>query len=101
MIETSEKIEADWVDPDDAPELTAEWFEKATLMIGEREVTLEEFRAAVDKQFPAEARPTAISQLPVTIKLDAGILQAFKATGEGWESRMNDVLRDWTKAHLL
>lgn len=101
MIEKSEKIDADWVDPDDAPELTAEWFEKATMMIGEREVSLEEFRAAADKQFPADARPTAIPQLPVTIKLDADILQAFKATGEGWERRMNDVLREWTKVHLL
>jgi hypothetical protein len=54
----SDKIDSDWVDPDAAPELTAEWFEKATPMIGGREVSLEEFRAAADKAFPAEARPT-------------------------------------------
>jgi uncharacterized protein (DUF4415 family) len=33
--------------------------------------------------------------------IDADILAAFRATGDGWEGRMNDVLRDWTKAHLL
>lgn len=101
MIEKSEKIDSDWVDPDDAPELTAEWFEKATLMIGEREVTLDEFRTAVDKHFPAEARPTTIPQLPVTIMFDADILEAFKATGDGWEARMNSALRDWMKTHLI
>lgn len=97
----SEKIDSGWVDPDDAPELTAEWFEKATLMIGEREVSLEEFRAAADTAFPAEARPTPIPQQPVSINFDADILEAFKATGDGWEARMNSALRDWMKTHLV
>lgn len=33
------------------------------------------------------------------IRLDADILDAFKATGKGWQTRMNDALRDWLKAH--
>ena len=91
----------DWVDPDDAPELTAEWFEKATPMIGGREVTMEEFRAAAWRSFPPEARPSIVPKLPITIKLDVDIIDAFEATGDGWESRMNEALREWMKAQLV
>lgn len=101
MSGKSEKIDTVWVDPDDAPELTAEWFEKATMMIGDREVTLEEFRAAAGAAFPAEARPTPIRQQPITINFDTDILEAFKATGDGWEARMNNALRDWMKGRLV
>ena len=33
------------------------------------------------------------------IRLDADVLQALRATGKGWQTRVNDVLREWVKAH--
>ena len=36
----------------------------------------------------------------VTLRLDAQILEQFKATGSGWQTRINDALLDWTKHHL-
>ena len=33
------------------------------------------------------------------IRLDADIVVAFKTTGKGWQTRMNDALRDWLKSH--
>ena len=33
----------------------------------------------------------------VTLRLDAEILEQFKATGNGWQTRINDALRDWAK----
>lgn len=30
----------------------------------------------------------------ITTRVDADVLDAFKATGPGWQSRMNDVLRE-------
>ncbi|MDD2500017.1 MAG: BrnA antitoxin family protein [Geobacter sp.] len=33
------------------------------------------------------------------IRFDAEILAAFKATGKGWQTRMNNALRDWLKTH--
>lgn len=33
----------------------------------------------------------------VTLRLDAEILEQFKATGNGWQTRINDVLREWIK----
>jgi uncharacterized protein (DUF4415 family) len=35
----------------------------------------------------------------VTLRLDAEILEQFKATGNGWQTRINDALLDWTKHH--
>lgn len=33
------------------------------------------------------------------IRLDADVVAAFKATGKGWQTRMNAALRDWLKSH--
>lgn len=33
------------------------------------------------------------------IRLDADILDAFKATGKGWQTRMNDALKEWLDTH--
>lgn len=30
---------------------------------------------------------------PITIRLDSDILSAFKATGKGWQTRINETLR--------
>jgi len=33
------------------------------------------------------------------IRLDADVLEAFRATGKGWQTRMNNALKDWLKGH--
>lgn len=35
----------------------------------------------------------------VTLRLDAEILAQFRAMGDGWQTRINDVLRNWAKRH--
>lgn len=30
-----------------------------------------------------------------TVRFDAEVLAAFKATGRGWQTRMNDALKEW------
>lgn len=34
----------------------------------------------------------------VTLRIDTEILEQFRATGNGWQTRINDALRDWIKA---
>jgi len=34
-----------------------------------------------------------------TVRFDKDILESFKATGKGWQTRMNNALRDWLKTH--
>lgn len=38
-------------------------------------------------------------KIPTSIRLDADLVDAFKATGPGWQTRVNAVLREWLKAH--
>jgi uncharacterized protein (DUF4415 family) len=37
----------------------------------------------------------------VSVRYDADVLEAFRATGEGWQTRMNDALRAYLKEHPL
>jgi uncharacterized protein (DUF4415 family) len=36
---------------------------------------------------------------PVVIRYDAEILAAFRATGKGWQTRMNNALKEWLNQH--
>ena len=86
-----------WIDPDDAPELTDEFFENAVWRIGDRVVTREEASIEDKKR---RGRPAgADTKVSTTIRFDADVLAAFKAQGDGWQTRMNDALRDWLKSH--
>ncbi len=39
-------------------------------------------------------RPKAlVTKEPVKIRLDADVLRALRATGDGWQTRINDTLR--------
>ena len=43
-------------------------------------------------------RPKAtMAKIHVNIRLDADVLESFKATGPGWQTRINKILRDWVK----
>ena len=33
------------------------------------------------------------------LPLDAEILQAFRSSGNGWQNRINEALREWLKTH--
>jgi uncharacterized protein (DUF4415 family) len=37
----------------------------------------------------------------VSVRYDADVLEAFRATGDGWQTRMNDALRTYLKEHPL
>ncbi|MBF0284970.1 MAG: BrnA antitoxin family protein [Magnetococcales bacterium] len=86
--------------PDDAPELTGKEMDRpdAVWSIGERAVSPEEgkaaFRAALRK-----GRPPGGKKVSTTVRFDAAVLEAFRAGGKGWQTRMNDALREWLKEH--
>ena len=35
-----------------------------------------------------------------TIRFDADVLEAFRSSGAGWQTRMNAVLREWMKTQI-
>jgi uncharacterized protein (DUF4415 family) len=89
-----------WIDPDDAPELTDEDFARGVWAIGEKAVSCEEAQKAIKKAM--RGRPSGTGQkTSTTVRFDNDILDAFKSTGKGWQSRMNAALRDWLKEHRL
>ena len=68
-----------WTDPDDAPDLSApEWRAKFAV-------------APVKRGRPLSESP----KVSTTIRLDADIVDAFRAKGAGWQSRINAALREW------
>ena len=38
-------------------------------------------------------------KISTTIRLSPNVMQAFKATGKGWQTRIDDALNDWLKTH--
>ncbi len=42
---------------------------------------------------------SAKEKISLSIPYDADIISIFKATGENWQARMNDVLREWVNCH--
>ena len=35
----------------------------------------------------------------ISLRVPDSVLAAFKATGPGWQTRMNDALKDWLQTH--
>lgn len=35
----------------------------------------------------------------ITIRLSREVVEGFRATGEGWHTRIDSALRDWLKTH--
>ena len=35
----------------------------------------------------------------VTLRLDAEVLEKFKASGDGWQTRINEALKSWVRTH--
>lgn len=35
----------------------------------------------------------------VTLRLDVDVVQKFKASGDGWQTRINEALKSWVQTH--
>jgi len=86
MNAKSAVTDSTWVDQDDAPELTDDWFAQADVRKGAK---------LLRRGRPVSPDP----KISTTLRFDATVLSAFKSTGKGWQTRMNNALRDWLKEH--
>ncbi|MFZ5695690.1 MAG: BrnA antitoxin family protein [Pseudomonadota bacterium] len=87
MTESRKPLPADW-DDDDIPEWTEEIFDRAEFRIGDRVIR----PATGTLTRPGRPKSDAPKQ-QVTLRLDAAVLDGFRATGPGWQSRINAELR--------
>jgi uncharacterized protein (DUF4415 family) len=79
---------SDLTDPDDAPELTKDFFDRAEVREGGKIVR------AAQGTLTRMGRPPLgdAAKKQVTLRLDVAVIEAFRAGGAGWQSRINDVL---------
>lgn len=74
---------------EDNPRTTAEDWEGAVMKRGGVEI------GRVRTRGPGKRAPKEL----VAIRYSPDVLAAFRSTGPGWQTRMNDALREWLKAH--
>lgn len=63
-------------------------------------------RAIPFQQLPASlqtklrGRPkAAVTKERITIRLSPDVLETFRATGDGWQSKIDSALKDWLQTH--
>ena len=51
-------------------------------------------------RLPGQRGPQKLpKKVAVTVRYSAEVVEYFKATGDGWQTRMNDALRAYVKRH--
>jgi uncharacterized protein (DUF4415 family) len=66
----------------------------------DRPATEEELKAAVEADLARRrGRPIGSDKTQIALRIDNDVLTAFKATGKGWQTRMNEALREWLQRH--
>lgn len=72
------------------PELTEEWFRRAV-----------SFSALPESlQAKLRGRPKLdVTKERITIRLSRDVVERFRASGDGWQTRVDTALKDWLKTH--
>ena len=65
---------------------------------GEGRVTTQEQIIARRAGRPA-GTVKAVPKVSTTIRLSADVVQAFRAAGDGWPTRIDAALKDWLRTH--
>lgn len=64
----------------------------------DRPATDEELEASLAAARKARGRPPGSTKESTTIRIDHDVLEAFRAEGAGWQSRINAALREWLQS---
>jgi uncharacterized protein (DUF4415 family) len=67
-------------DPDALPLTDAEW-------------------TAVKPKARRGRRLAAVTKERITIRLSREVVETFRASGDGWQTRVDSALKDWLKTH--
>jgi uncharacterized protein (DUF4415 family) len=68
----------------------------------ERPLTREQMQAGVAAYRKQRGRPAGTgTKEQVAIRIDHDILTAFRSAGPGWQTRMNNALKEWLQTHRV
>lgn len=87
----SRKPDPELID-DDSPEWTEADFRQAR-RLKEMPPT---FRRKIQRARGPQKSPVKVQ---TTIRFDADVLEGLRATGKGWQTRVNDAMREWLRSH--
>ena len=80
MAVKSKGSRRNWRDRDDAPEISEKWVAEANLYRG--------------KKLVRRGRPVGSGQkAQTTLRISKDVLEFFRATGPGWQTRMDNALK--------
>lgn len=91
--EEDAQINAGIAQDPDSPELDDDWFKRA-------KPAREFFAPEVFAELVALKRnrgrpPVETPKIATAIRFDADVLAGLRATGKGWQTRVNDTMRKW------
>jgi uncharacterized protein (DUF4415 family) len=97
-MSANKKLSATEWDDDDIPELTEEMIDAGEIRIGGKVVRPATGVLTKDGIRPIGRPPLGDApKKQVTLRLDADLVERFRATGKGWQSRINEALRKAAK----
>ena len=64
----------------------------------ERPATEAEMKAGIEADKRRRGRPAGSDKTQIALRVDNDTLEAFRATGQGWQSRMNAALGEWVRS---
>ena len=68
----------------------------------ERPASAEEMTTAIESHRKKRGRPLGSgTKEQVAIRFDIEVLDAFRASGPGWQTKMNNALKDWLQNHTV
>lgn len=76
---------------DDNPEWTAVDFARA--------VPASALPQALRKKLGVRGAQKTPTKARITIRLSPDVVERFRATGDGWQARIDTALKDWLKTH--
>ena len=65
----------------------------------DRPLTRSEMQQAINATRKQRGRPAGSDKTQIALRVDNDTLAAFRAMGNGWQTRMNAALNEWLKEH--
>ena len=76
---------------DDNPEWTDDMFKQS--------IRFDALPESLKSKLSGRGKQKMPVKVSTTVRFDPEVLVAFKATGRGWQTRMNEALKEWLRDH--